>query len=423
MLGLIAGCKEVTGPTRRVGPPYLAALVKFDTPSPSVIGSVYRYRVRELSGTVGFDTTIAVHPTDTVIVPVVPATYAIRLTGVPPQCHLRGSTDQMVVVPEKSNTSLARFFIRCETQVTVTLTTTGYQPDIKLLYALTSTDGHQRTGIVGGSDTLLFNGIGAGPATFDLASVPENCEVTSDGGVRQALQVDSTAGTSLSFRLSCSDPAHRPRLVGFHSSYHDGSAAVFFRVIDPDGDIDRYYWDITNCRRKSLLVGGARLRGPLGTPWTTGRDTVIIVGGFDVGLPDDSVRGKCAVLWAADQSGNTTTISQVDLGGSGHPPVATAFNGRFVGTGLLRTDLGVSDPDGDFAGVFATFRVREGVFGPASSTTNVLLYNASGIPAGAVPDIPMQGPPFVYDNFYGITVFLIDSAGNFTRLQDDDLFQ
>src|SRR5262245_54481142 len=97
----------------RMHPPYLAVVVFVDAPPEIATRGPFSFRIRELSGTLGIDTSLRASPKDTIIIPVAPATYRVDISDVPSTCGVREGTAQSVVVPENSNTSLARFFINC----------------------------------------------------------------------------------------------------------------------------------------------------------------------------------------------------------------------------------------------------------------------------------------------------------------------
>src|SRR5262245_18648984 len=100
-------------------PPYLAVVVLVGAPAEVATPRPYTFRLRNLSGTLGLHTTVRARPKDTIIIPVQPATYRIDISDVPATCGVREGTTQSVVVPERANTSLARFFINCSPALVV----------------------------------------------------------------------------------------------------------------------------------------------------------------------------------------------------------------------------------------------------------------------------------------------------------------
>lgn len=106
----------------------------------------------------------------------------------------------------------------------------------------------------------------------------------------------------------------------------------------------------------------------------------------------------------------------------GRPPSTTFFNAHFAGTQALRTELAAQDPDGDLLGVFFSARLRDGALHPANGAPDMLFLNYVGELGEAVPDLSLV-PPYTWDQFYAVIVYLIDAEGNFTRLEDDDLFR
>jgi len=330
-----------------------------------------------------------------------------------------------IVIAPNTNTSVVRYFVTCQSQLTVTVATEGGdQPDSLYAYHLSARDGSERLGLLRGNDTLVLFHLPEGDAVFDLGGVAANCDVTSDGGATRRIRLDSLGGTELDFRIACSDPVRRPRLLWARTSYHDGVGGLVFQATDPDRDVNAYAWDVTDCRRMSLLPGGRRVRGGLGSGRTANQDTVTVVSAFEVGLADSAARGACATVWVVDDQGNMSTIVEVPLdAGAGSPPVATLFNAHFAGTTLLHTDLAVTDAEGDFLGVFAAARLRDGVLGAPDGQPDIGYYNTSGFLGAQVPDVAIGTGRLTYDNFYAVILYLFDAQGNFTRLEDADLFQ
>lgn len=416
---LVIGCEQATDPLQVS---YIAIVTLVD--DPSTIGSTARvdYRVTELSGTIPFDKVYRVSPFDTVIVQVEPATYSVTLAGIPSYCRLRYGDRQDLYVAPGTNTTIARYFASCTPPLTIRTFTEGLDPDPEYVYRIAPAGGNETVGLIGGTDTVSFDTLPAGPYTIELSHVSANCDVVSDQGARQQVQVDSLGGTEAQFRVNCSDPAKRPMLLSLAGSYHDGAAAFTFRAADPDRNLERYYWDLTNCQGRSLLSGGARLRRGLSQGRTFGLDTVTVVAAFEVGLPDDSLQGRCMSLRVADEFGNSTPVIERTLGGSGTAPSAVGFNALLLGSAALHTSMTATDPDGDFAGVFPEARLRDGVLGPSDGNPDLGIYSAAGYLDTGIPDVPLGGRIQYYD-VYAVIVYLVDAQGNFTRVEDADVFQ
>jgi hypothetical protein len=198
---------------------------------------------------------------------------------------------------------------------------------------------------------------------------------------------------------------------------------VAFRAIDPDHDIERFFWDLTDCRGTSVQPGGVRLRRGLSTGRTAGADTVTVIGAFEVGVPDSAMAGKCMSLRVVDEYGNTTPITEQALAaGGGRAPSASIFNATLQSTSALRTTLAATDSDGDFVGTFVAAELRDGILFPVDGEPDLGIYNTAGYLGTAVPDLPL-GSRIQYYDVYSLIVYLIDSQGNFTRLMDTDVFR
>ena len=412
----LGGCSDATGPSQ---PPYIAIVNQFSAAPGTDIGSVYTYRVTEISGLLHIDKHYTAGPYDTIIVPVKPATYKITMSGAPRQCRYQGGTEFYLLVPENSNTALVRNQISCQSLITVSTATDGSMPDAAYIYHLTGplTD---RSGILNGNDTLRIDQIPPGTYTVDLGHVAGNCVVTNDGGSRLSFTIADSGGTAADFRISCSEEAARPRVLFFQSSYHQGASGFLLKATDPDRDIERYYWDITDCAGKSVLPTGGRLRRGLTQGPTSGLDTITVFGAIELGLPDASLQGKCTSIRVADEYGNTTPVVEEPIGNEASGPVPTQFNSQFINTAQLATTMQVADPT--FAGVFLAATLRDGVLFPPDGQPDIGVYNAVGYSDLLLPTVPLGGGRPPYYDYYSVIAYVFDIAGNFTRLEDNDLF-
>lgn len=417
------GCKE---PTQIERPTYLAIVNKILAPAGVPPTGTYRYRITELSGTLGIDTTLTAAPTDTVIVILPPASYEVTISDVPPVCGVRQPV-QYIQIPPGSNTSIVRYAVDCEAALTIETFTDGFDADPEFLYRLTAMDGTERLGSVRSNDTLRVSGVSAGEYDFQLIGIAEHCVVTSDGGARRHLSVSEQGGARLLFRVVCSNVAERPRLLTLYGSYAGGVSAFTVRAFDPNRDIERYYWDLTDCQSNSVLQKGGRLRRNLLSERTAYQDTVVIAAAFEVGLADSLLAGKCVAIRIMDQYGNSTPVVQAPLvPRAGQAPVIEQFDAFYLGTTHLRTMLAARDPDGDLVGTFVAARLRDGVLGPPDGEQDIGIFSSAGFLGTTIPDFRLGTPNDrfpKYDDYYGIIVYVIDAAGHFTRMEDAALFR
>lgn len=424
VFAVAVACRDSTAPADK-RPPYLAIVTRIDPASQGPIGGEYTYRVRELSGSLDVDKTVHASPKDTVILSVPPATYEVSMAGVPPTCRVRDSL-QHIVIDSTTNTGLVRFFVTCKRTVTIVTLTDGYDVDPEFVYRLTAVNGSERVGILGATDTLAVDNVPPGDYTLTLAHVAANCVVTSDGGERQRLTVASGGGAEALFRVVCSDDSKRPRILAFSASYHDGTSAFVLRFADPTRDVEGYVWNLTDCNGASILPNGSRLRRGVTSGRTAGADTATIVAVFEVGLPDDSLRGRCTAIRVFDAAANTTSIIELPIAVPSLPagrPVATTFNARLIGTQRITTLLQASDAEGDFVGTFATARLRDGILSPPDGIPDLGIYNTVGYLGTLIPDVPLGGGRPKWDDYYAVIVYLVDAAGNFARIEDANLLQ
>lgn len=402
---------------------YLAIVTLFDDTS-TVARAPVTYRVSELSGTLGVDTVLVRAPSDTVLLDLPPATYTVTVDGLPSTCGIARGTVQYIVVYPPPSTALARYFVLCKPALTLVTLTDGVPLDDAYTWRVEG-PGVSRSGLIGANDTLRVEGVTGGTYTVELGHVAGHCVVTGDGGRRQSLHVDSTGGAAVMFRVACSEEAKRPRLVAFGASYHDGAAALFFRATDPDRDIERYVFDLTDCAGRSVLPSGSRLRRGLTIGRTAAADTVMVAAAFEIGLADSVFQGRCASLRVADEYGNTTPINELPLlFGSGGRPVATSFNAFYSGTSAVHTDVQGFDADGDLAGYFVAVELRDGILGGSSDgRPDIGVYNSAGYDALPLPELPLSAGRIAWGDVTAVIVYLVDTRGHFARIEDRNLFQ
>jgi hypothetical protein len=237
------------------------------------------------------------------------------------------------------------------------------------------------------------------------------------------MTLDSTGGAEVEFLVRCGDLEHRPNIVSAHATYHDGVTGLVFRASDPDRDIDRYVWDLTDCRRNTLLArGGGNVRGGLRGGRTANQDTVTVVTTFEAPLPA-SGGDRCLALWLADSYGYPSPVVEIPLlpSGPGTAPIAPQYNAYLFGTANVRTDLAAFDAEGDYVGVFVALRLRDGTIGQLDGNPDLVYPNTVGYLGAVAPEIALSAT-VTYDKIFGVVVYLLDAQGNFTRLEDSDLF-
>lgn len=409
------------------GPPYLAIVVSVDAPPEVTSRGPYSFRVRDLSGTLPLDTTVRASQKDTIIFHVEPATYRIDIANVPASCGVRDGTAQAVTVPPNTNTSLVRFFVICTPALAVSVLTDGSNPDSAYILTVKGGSGPERVSIIAANDTVRLDGLAVGTYSVTLRHVAANCVVTSDGGDNRSASISASGGSLLAFRVVCSEESRRPRIVYLAGSYANGSVGFFLRATDPDRDIERTFLDVTDCNRKSVLPGGGRRRGGYsGFPNVTRQDTAQIIGAYDFGVTDATLAGRCIAAWVADERGNMSEFVEIPLAArvSARSPAAPTFNARFNGTRGLQVQLSPTDPDGDFVGLFVVYLLRDGVVSlPGDGLPDRLVSHSPGIIGGIIPELPLGIGFGAWNDYLGVIVYLVDRAGNFTRLEDNDLFR
>jgi hypothetical protein len=412
------------GPAEPIPVSYLGIVSLLETPVGPGSAARYRYRVSEVSGTLGVDTVFQAGPGDTIILRVEPATYDVEVDGLPPNCSARHGRIQRVLVFDPPSTSIARYHVYCEAALRLATATDGAMADDGYVFEVAGAGDSARVGLLRGTDTAYVLDLVPGSHTVRLRHVAENCVVTSDGGDRRVVEIPAQGGAAADFRVACSDPARRPMLLGLSSSYRDGVSAFYARATDPDADLERYSWDLTDCQGTSVVPGGSRQRRGLSSGRTAHADTVELVAAFEVGLPDSEMAGRCVALRVADEYGNTTPVIQRRIGEQGgSPPVIRSFNALLRGQTSIRVSLGADDPDGDLVGTFAAARLRDGILGPPDGAADLGVYNAAGYLGTVLPELPVNTTRLRYDDVLAVIVYVIDRWGNVRRAEDTDTFR
>lgn len=409
----------VTGPGRK--PPYLAILLNVDAAPDIASGGPYTFRVRELSGTIKFDTTFRATVRDTVILSVTAATYRVDISDVPPTCGVRDGTAQAVVVPPNTNTSLIRFSLTCSAALVVAAAVDGFAIDSEFVVTVQDTLGKEVAVALSANDTIRLDGIAAGHYDVTLRHIADNCVVISDGGLVVPVTIRPSGGAFVPFRVICSEAAKRPRIAMLAGSYSEGTIGYVIRAVDPDKDVERTFVDVTDCNQRSVLPGGGRQRGGFsGWPNVTGRDTAVILGSYDLGLADSLFATRCLGAWVADGRGNTSVFVEIPLKRSDIAlrPVLNPFNARLNGTKSIAVDVQVRDPDNDFVGLFSVYLVRDGVLSVFDGQPDRVIAQPAGITASAVPEFLVNVGFGSWSDYLGVVVYAFDRAGNFVRMQD-----
>lgn len=424
-LVLLSCTESPTGPGGRQ-PPYLAVVVLVDAPPEVTTRGPFTFRVREISGELGIDTTFDATTADTTILSVPAASYRVDISGVPATCAVRNGPAQGTVVPPKTNTTLVRFFISCEPGLTVITGTDGATADAEYLVTVNGPVGPPRTSVLTSNDTVRFADLEPGNYDVTLRLIASNCVVTSDGGESVRVSIVARGNAAVRYRIVCAEEARRPRIVRLVGSYHEGSIAYVIRATDPNGDIVRSFVDVTDCNRRSVLPTGGLLRGGYNAaPNVARRDTAVIVGAYDLTLTDAQLANRCLSVWVDDDRGNVSPIVEVPLPrrNAARAPTVAAFNALLNGTRSVLVNASATDPNGDYVGAFLVYLVRDGVLALTDGQPDRLLAQPAGIIGPVVTELAVGIGFGAWNDFLGAIVYQIDAEGNFTRTIDLDLFR
>ncbi len=421
----LASCGSDAGAPGPAGqPPYLAVVTLAQGPAEILDTARVSYHIVQLSSVEDpLDTTISRPIRDTVILSVDPSTYSVTLGGLPAQCSVRGGPEAMVVLFEGENTGLARYPVDCALSLRVEVTTAGLRPDSTYFWEISGA-GSSKAGLMGANDTLYLADLT--PGTYDVSVRPlrSSCIAISDGGSHRQVEVSARGGAVVAYSFLCSDPANTPGISSFAATYKDGATAFVAHVADPNRDLDGYTYQLTRCDGKSVITPPLPGRGGLFGGRTENVDSATIIGVFLADLGATPVTESCALLRVEDVMGNTTAPLQRPLNaGRGRPPEVTSFNAVLSGTSQLVTRLSVTDPDGDFVGVFVMARLLDGALGGTPDGKDDLgIYNTQGYVGASIPDLPLGGR-ITYGQVLSVIVYALDAEGNFTRVEDANTFQ
>ncbi len=410
---------RVTGPSQQ--PPFLAILLRVDAVAGVATGGPYAFRVRELSGTLGFDTTFRASARDTVIIPVAAATYRVDISDVPPTCGIRDGSAQAIVVPPNTNTSVIRFSLTCAPSLVVAAFVDGFRADSDFVVTVRDSVGRETAAILPANDTIRLDGLAPGRYDVILRHVSDNCTITSDGGATVPVFIRPAGGAFVPFRVVCASPAQRPRIALLAGSYSGGSFGYVIRAVDPDRDIEQTFVDITDCNQRTVLPGGGQRRSPFsGQPNVSGRDTAVIVGAYDIAIPDSLLANRCLGAWVADSRGNTSAYVEMPIrpSNAAQRPVVNPLNGRRNGTRSILVDVSVSDPNADFVGLFVVYLLRDGVLTTANGQPDRVVLQPAGTLGTTIPEFLVNIGFGNFNDYFGVIVYAVDRAGNLTRVED-----
>jgi len=414
---------------------FLVIIARTDGPAEISPGQRWSVTLRRLDGS-DTDSVFSITPGDTVTLRLPLDSYDVALGGVPIACQDRNGLVRREFLSVPGGTFIMRFNVFCNTFLSMnvaTFTATGASEDTAYVYRLIDDAGEVRqSGIVGAQDGVLFDDIEPGSYRLDLGHVDPNCTVVSPGGRSRSFVVDPPRAVVLTYEITCSNPAERPTVVHFESSYREGFSVFYVEAVDPDPDgggpafpdIDAYHWSITDCRGETLH--STRVRQGLsrfGSP-TRAADTVRLSVAVPLGEPDEALQGMCTGIRLTDLQGNSTPVLEERIGNEiGQPPTDTGSNAVFDAPGgRLQFQVAAHDPDDDFAGSFQRFVFRDGAFGDPDGLPDVLSRNVSGFGANTpVPAFSFTDFPFTVEDLEGIRMILIDRQGNWSRFEDRDL--
>src|SRR5439155_26834756 len=170
-----------------------------------------------------------------------PASHAVQLTGLAPNCTASGGPSRNVNVTAGDTTRVA-FSVSCPTpppttgDLTVTTTTTGGGTDPDG-YTVTVDASNKPIGVSG---SVTFNGLPAGDHSVTLTGLANNCTVS--GQNPRTINVPAGGTPQTNFTVTCNPPANQPPTARFTSSCNGLTCSFTSTSSDPDGTITNQQW-------------------------------------------------------------------------------------------------------------------------------------------------------------------------------------
>ena len=249
-----------------------------------------------------------------------PASHAVQLTGLAPNCTASGGPSRNVNVTA-GDTIRVPFSVSCPTpppttgDLTVTTTTTGGGTDPDG-YTVTVDAINKPIGVSG---SVTFNGLPAGDHSVTLTGLANNCTVS--GQNPRTINVPAGGTPQTNFTVTCNPPANQPPTARFTSSCNGLTCSFTSTSSDPDGTITNQQWNFGD--------GGTGSGGnPSHTYGSDGKYTV--------------------TLTVTDNQGAQDVVTH-DVTVSTQPPVVDAGGDQTVLLSVLNFTLNASftDPDND----------------------------------------------------------------------------
>lgn len=413
------------------GPPYIAILPRVGAIPQFELPTTVTYRVRQLSAPATFDQTFTVAPRDTLLVGSLPiGTYEVTSSGWPDRCFFRDSgPTQRVALFDGGRAWLVRYQLVCQPSLTIFPMLEGQRvaPQIVQLRVI-GPDGRQQWRSVRMSDTVVVDNLPAGEHRVGYSVLPANCFQVFPGGSPTApIDVRAGGGTELTIRIHCADVSRAPRILAMETSRADGFVGAYVTAVDPDRNLDRYFWNVTDCRGRTLLRNGERTRTGLLNPFGLSADTTVLTFAFEPTEVEPAILAEaCLAVRFMDRDGNSTPIVEKPIRASdaARAPLVTTFNARFVTTAQLEVTLNATDPDDDYVGNFLSFVYVDGTInGRLDGQLDLGIFNATGQRSMEFPIFPMGGGRPTFDRYVEVRVALLDRRGNLTIARDRNFFE
>jgi hypothetical protein len=381
-----------------------------------------RYRIRLLTTPGGLDTVVRAGLRDTVVLPLPPSAYEVTHLDVPARCAMDPSGPQEAVLFPNTNTTVVRLSLACQPSLVMTFGVEGDAPPGPVLFEHVPPGAASRTRSVRLTDTLVLDALVAGAHRFGVAALPPQCFFVSPGGAEtQPVDVPEAGGARVELRVHCAPAADRPQLRSVGASLVDSTVAFTLRATDPNRNLDRYVFDLTDCAGRSRFPTGARTRTGLLPAIGPSADTSVVVAAFDSELPRDTLLASCLAVRVIDRDGNSSGIvsRRLAVPVAVRAPVIRQFDAFFVSRDRMDLVASATDPDGDLEGSFVLLQFRDGsITGVFDGRPDGGILNSIGFPGTQLPSVPAGNGRPQFEDYAAVALVVVDRAGNAARRVD-----
>lgn len=426
--GALAGCTLGSEPIDNA-PPFIVVIPRV-TAVPGAVLPPVTYRLRQLSEPGTRTTMVVAGARDTVRFGRLElGTYLIEAIGFPDRCTVQDEgARQTAIVFDNNTTSIVRLSVSCVPALVVNTSVEGEVPRDSVTLLLQAPDGQVTTRRLASMTTrAIFDDVPAGEYRVGFLLLPPNCHSLAPGGARRVpVDVPRVAGTTLTLAYQCAPTASSPRLLTMAASRREGIAGFIVRAVDPNRNLDRLAFSLTDCAGRHLLAGGERIRTGFLRDNGVSDDTSQATVAVPIPASADSLGRICVGARVLDRDGNSSAIVERELleADPARAPRATEMNAVFTSRFAMSVTLAVADPQGDYAGAFGLLVLRDGTLnGQFDGQPDIASWNGLGFPGTQLPVLPIGNGRPDLEAYVEMVLVLIDRTGQIAVVRDRSLLQ